>query len=152
MRYIISNTLSSAALLLCSASLVPMVLATPALADAPKVVTDIPPVHSLVALVMGDLGQPELLLKPGASEHHFQLRPSQARALSEADLVVLIGPELTPWIEKSLALRAEGAAALALLAAEGTYLQDYPAHHDAHDHDHKHEHGHAHDHGHDHGH
>ena len=58
--------------------------ATPALAEVPQVVTDIPPVHSLVAQVMGDLGQPELLLAKGADEHDFQLRPSQAGAVAGA--------------------------------------------------------------------
>ncbi|WP_092898484.1 zinc ABC transporter substrate-binding protein [Rhodobacter sp. 24-YEA-8] len=152
MRYIISNTLSSAAILLGSAALLPAAFATAAFAEVPKVVTDIPPVHSLVAAVMGDLGQPDLLLEPGASEHHFQLRPSQARALSAADLVVLIGPELTPWIEQPLALRPSGAAVLGLLATKGTHLQDYAKDGDAEEHDHDHGHDHAHDHDHDHNH
>ncbi|MBJ2151484.1 zinc ABC transporter substrate-binding protein [Paracoccus sp. IB05] len=153
MRYIISNTLSSAAILLGSAALLPAALATAAFAEVPKVVTDIPPVHALVAAVMGDLGQPDLLLEPGASEHHFQLRPSQARALSAADLVVLIGPELTPWIEQPLALRPSGAAVLGLLAAKGTHLQNYGTNGDAegHDHDHGNDQEHSHEDGHDHG-
>ena len=33
---------------------------------------------------MGDLGTPELLLEKGASEHDFQLRPSQAAGLADA--------------------------------------------------------------------
>ena len=40
-------------------------LASPSLAEVPKVVTDIPPVHSLVAQVMGDLGRPAGLLAQG---------------------------------------------------------------------------------------
>ena len=132
MRYIITAILAS----------------TPALAEVPSVVTDIPPVHALVAQVMGDLGQPELLLGKGADEHDFQLRPSQAGAVAEAGLVVWIGPELTPWLETALETRPEGAASLALLDAEGTDLRTYadggePAekahddgeHEDAHDHD-----------------
>ncbi len=139
MRYIISLVMASAASLPFAA-----------LAEVPKVVTDIPPVHSLVSLVMGDLGQPELLLEPGASEHHFQLRPSQARAVAGADLVVWVGPELTPWLERPLGLRPEGADTLGLLATDGTERQDYLGGDDDHDHDHGHDHNH--DHGHDHGH
>lgn len=101
--------------------------ATPALAEVPKVVTDIPPVHALVAQVMGDLGQPELLLAKGADEHDFQLRPSQAGAVADADLVVWIGPELTPWLDSALVSRPEGAAALALLDAEATMRRPYGA-------------------------
>ena len=42
---------------------------TPALADAPRVATDIPPVHFLAAMVMEGVGTPDLLLPPGASPH-----------------------------------------------------------------------------------
>ena len=101
--------------------------ASPALAEVPRVVTDIPPVQSLVAQVMGDLGTPDLLLAKGADEHDFQLKPSQAGAVADADLVVWIGPELTPWLESALETRSEGAAALALLDAEGTMRRDYAA-------------------------
>ncbi|MFM7444699.1 MAG: zinc ABC transporter substrate-binding protein [Tabrizicola sp.] len=101
--------------------------ATPALAEVPKVVTDIPPVHALVAQVMGDLGQPELLLAKGADEHDFQLKPSQAGAVADADLVVWIGPELTPWLDGAMDSRPEGAAALALLDADGTMRRAYGA-------------------------
>jgi zinc transport system substrate-binding protein len=137
--------------------------ATPALAEVPSVVTDIPPVHALVAQVMGDLGQPELLLAKGADEHDFQLRPSQAGAVADAGLVVWIGPELTPWLDGALEARPEGAAALALLDAEGTVRRAYGEAKDAegheeelgHEDEHAHEEGHAdeakedgHDHGH----
>ncbi len=104
-----------------------LLAASPALADVPRVVTDIPPVHALVAQVMGDLGQPELLLARGADEHEFQLKPSQAGAVADADLVVWIGPELTPWLDSALEARLEGAAALGLLDANGTMLRDYAA-------------------------
>ncbi len=106
-----------------------LLAASPALAEVPRVVTDIPPVHSLVAQVMGDLGQPELLLAKGADEHDFQLKPSQAGAVADADLVVWIGPELTPWLESALETRPEGVAALALLDAEGTMVQAFGAGH-----------------------
>lgn len=99
--------------------------ATPALAEVPKVVTDIPPVHALVAQVMGDLGAPELLLAKGADEHDFQLKPSQAGAVADSDLVVWVGPELTPWLDGAMDTRPDGAAALALLDAEGTMRRAY---------------------------
>ena len=131
---------------------------TPALADVPEVVTDIPPVHALVAEVMGDLGQPVLLLERGADEHDFQLRPSQAAAVAGSDLVVWIGPELTPWLDSAMDARPEGASALALLAAEGTITRAYAdagGEHEAEGHDHDteghdhaeegHDHGHSHD-------
>lgn len=136
MRYIISQTLASLTLTL-----------GPACAAVPVVITDIPPVHALVAQVMGDLGQAELLLPPGASEHDFQLRPSQASALESADLLIWVGPELTPWLDHAAqSLRPKGAQ-LALLDASETIARAYapdgahdPEHeakeagHDDHDH------------------
>ncbi|MGA0540807.1 zinc ABC transporter substrate-binding protein [Neotabrizicola sp. VNH66] len=150
MRYIISALLTSTApLVLAPVVLAPTLLATAAQAEVPKVVTDIPPVHSIVAAVMGDLGQPVLLLDKGASEHHFQLRPSQAAQLSEAGLVVYVGPTLTPWLAAPLASLGNGAAQLELLAVPGTHLQDYGATSEDHDgHDHAEEAGHD-DHDHD---
>lgn len=115
MRYLISAVMASA----------PALFPTLARAEVPQVVTDIPPVHSLVAQVMGELGSPMLLLEPGADEHSFQLRPSQAAAVAEAGLVVWIGPELTPWLDSALEGRPEGAPSLALLDAEGTLRRDY---------------------------
>jgi zinc transport system substrate-binding protein len=91
-------------------------LLTPAWAwAAPRVLTDIAPVHSLVSMVMGDLGTPELLIEGSSDPHHFQFRPSQARALAKADLVVWVGPELTPWLVDHVAALSPDAKSLALL-------------------------------------
>ena len=139
-------------------------MATPIAAQDVKVVTDLSVTHSLVSMVMGDVGQADLMLDRGGDPHSFQLRPSQARALSEADLIFWIGEELTPWMARALSgIEAQGEV-VTLINAEGLHLQDF-AHghdhghgHDDHDHsddhdDHGHDdHGHSHDdegHGHD---
>ncbi|KFI32962.1 zinc ABC transporter substrate-binding protein [Haematobacter missouriensis] len=112
-------------------------LAAPATA-APTVVTDIPPVHSLAAQVMEGVAEPVLLLDRGADAHDFQLRPSQARALGSADLVVWIGPEMSPWMERGIGKTP----ALALLRTPGTEVRSFGEedHADDHDHDHDHDH------------
>ncbi|HEY9009560.1 MAG TPA: zinc ABC transporter substrate-binding protein, partial [Devosia sp.] len=56
----------------------------PALAEVPKVVATIKPIHSLVAAVMGDLGTPSLIVRGVASPHTYSLKPSEARALAAA--------------------------------------------------------------------
>lgn len=111
MRYIISSVLS--------------MLAVPALADVPRVITDIPPVYGLVATVMGDLGQPVLLLNKGAGAHDFQLRPSQMVDIAGADLAVWIGPQMTPWFERALGGADEDLTSLVLMDAAGTHLQEF---------------------------
>jgi zinc transport system substrate-binding protein len=108
--------------------------AAPLFAEVPRVVTDMPPVHALVAEVMGDLGQPDLLLDRGANAHAFQLRPSQAQALADAGLVVWIGPEMTPWLDRTMDGLGSGIPQLRLLAAPGTFTLAYGE--DEHDHDH----------------
>lgn len=106
--------------------IIALLLTTTAVAaEVPVVVTDIPPVHSLAAAVMEGVGSPELLLEKGASEHHYQLKPSQAASIAEASLVIWIGPTLTPWLEKPLANRPEGAAVIALLDLPETHRQAY---------------------------
>ena len=114
-------------------------LPLPALAEVPRVITDIPPVYGLVAQVMGDLGAPVLLLEKGADEHDFQLRPSQMRDIASADVAVWIGPELTPWMERALEGATGEMASLPLLVVKGTALLEFGAaddHGDDHDHDH----------------
>lgn len=136
-------------------------LAAPALAEVPKVVADLPATASLVQSVLGDLGEVDLLLPKGADAHHHQLRPSDARALQGAELLVWIGPEMTPWLDHAGEALGGEAQQLRLLQASGTHLQDFgpAAADDDHDHahdDHDHDHqgqadhaeadGHAHDH------
>lgn len=109
------------ALMVCAATIAP---AFSARAEVPHVVTDLPPVHALVAAVMGALGQPDLLADKGANAHNFQMRPSQAAGLQAADLVVWIGPEMTPWLERALQGIPAGAE-LRLLADPGTRLRHF---------------------------
>ena len=90
-----------------------------AAAEVPHVMTDIAPVYSLVSQVMGDLGQPDLLLPPGADPHSFALRPSDAQRLTQADMVFWIGEGLTPWLEEPLATLAPNAMQREFLATEG---------------------------------
>lgn len=125
-------------------------------AEVPSVAADIPPVHSLVAQVMGDLGTPDLLVRPGASPHGYALRPSEAAALEQADAVFWMGEGLEPWLETAIDALAAGAVSVELGEVEGTTRLDTRegATFEAHDHDHEddHDHDHGHDHEDDHGH
>ena len=91
-----------------------------AYADTPQVAVDIAPVHSLVARVMDGVGTPDLIIQSGASPHEYSLRPSEAAALQNADLVFWIGPDLTPWLTDTIETLAPDAAVTALMEADGT--------------------------------
>ncbi len=121
-----------------------VLLCLPAVAQADnlRIVVDVPPVHSLVAQVMGDVGAPELLTKPGSSPHGHALRPSEAQRLQAADMIVWLGPDMSPWLNEALKEMAPNAASLPLLVAEGTtLLAKRGAHHHDHSEDaHKNEH------------
>ena len=80
------------------ASLVPFGLS----AQTPNVVVSLKPIHSLVAGVMGEAGKPRLLLKGTASPHTYQLRPSDARALSDADLIVWVGESMETFLHRAV--------------------------------------------------
>ena len=143
---------------LFSLSLGACLLSGTALADVPRVAVDIAPVHSLVARVMDGVGTPDLIIQPGGSPHEYSLRPSEAGALQDADIVVWIGPDLTPWMADAVGTLAGDATVLTLLEAEeterlpfreGALFEAHVHGGEGHDHDHDHDHDHAHD---DHGH
>ncbi|MEP2731849.1 zinc ABC transporter substrate-binding protein [Tateyamaria sp.] len=116
------------------------VCANGAWAEVPRVSVDIAPVHSIVAAVMGELGQPDLIVPPGASPHGYSMRPSEARALDQADLVFWMGSGLSPWLEGSIESLAGDATALDLLARPETQVLEVRdgATFEADDHDHGH--------------
>jgi zinc transport system substrate-binding protein len=123
-------------------SLISLIIPFATAANTPKVAVDIAPVHSLVTQVMEGVGRPELLIQPEASPHNYSLRPSEAEALSEADVVFWVSEELTPWLEKSLENMAASALKVEMLNIEGTTVHAYRegATFEVHDHHHGDEH------------
>ena len=94
-------------------------------AEVPRVVTDIAPIHSLVAMVMDGVGEPGLLIPQNASPHEYAMRPSEAKALQEANLVVYLGHDMTPWMEPLFETVAASADALDLSKVDGVLQLSY---------------------------
>ena len=67
---------------------------------SPVVAVTIKPLHSLVAGVMKGVGQPLLVMRSNASPHHYSLKPSERRALADAELVFWIGAELEAFMPR----------------------------------------------------
>ncbi|WP_322988721.1 zinc ABC transporter substrate-binding protein [Hoeflea sp.] len=122
---------------------------TPASAE-PRVVASIKPVHSLVAAVMEGVGTPELIVGGAASPHSYALKPSQAQALENAELIFWVGPNFETFLEKPIETIAKNAHTITLMEAEGLHKLPFraggafEAHvhsdgdtdgHDVHDHD-----------------
>lgn len=86
---------------------------------APQVVVSIKPIHSLVAAVMQGVGEPSLIVEGAASPHTYSLKPSNARALENADVVFWVGPGLEAFLEKPLDALAGEAKVVELEDAPG---------------------------------
>ena len=71
-------------------------------AQATEVIVSIKPVHSLVSGVMGETGEPGLMVTGAASPHTYQMRPSEAQALNTADLIVWIGENMEMFLERPI--------------------------------------------------
>jgi len=75
------------------------------------------PVADLVRQVAGESADVRAVLAAGADPHEYEPRPSDARALAEADLVVRAGGEVDAWLEELLEASGGEAERLVLLDA-----------------------------------
>lgn len=129
--------------------------ALPAAAEPPKVMASIQPLHSLVAAVMKGVAEPGLVVSGAQSEHTYALKPSDARALQAARVVVLVDENYETFLAKPLKNRKDSLDVIALADLPGARVlptrkgglweedDDHDGHkgHDDKDHDH---HGHHH--------
>ena len=100
-----------------------LLLTASAGAETPlKIAASILPVHSLVSAVTGDIVAPTLVLPGSSSPHFHQLRPSQVRALHDADLVFWIGPEMETFLVRSMAALAAETRVISLMDSPGLHL------------------------------
>ena len=128
--------LAATALALCLA-------ASPALAQ-PKVIASVVPVHGIVTAVMGETGQPELLLSGAMSEHRATYTPQQIADLGKADLVFIVGQGLEAKLSQisgSEAVNGKRFVELSTVPGIATHPIREGGAWEAHDHDHDHDHG-----------
>ena len=69
-----------------------------------KIVATIKPVHSLATMAAEalKLSPPQLLLEGAADPHHFSLKPSQAKMLEKADLVLFASEQIETFLQKQV--------------------------------------------------
>lgn len=116
-------------------------LMAPAQAEV-KVLTSIKPLQLIAAAVQDGVGTPDVLLPPGASPHHYALRPSDVRKVAQVDLLYWIGPDMEGFLPRVLGSRSKPTVAVQNLAGlqlrhfgEDSHSHEEGA--DEHDHDHR---------------
>jgi len=108
--------------LLPALALIWLLNASPANADGINVVVSIKPVHSLVAAVMVGVDTPHLLVKGAGSPHAFALKPSDARALQNAQVVFWMGKGMETFLTGPIGSVATNAQIVSLAATPDIVL------------------------------
>lgn len=109
-----------------------------------RVVVTIPPLLWPVQQILGEgpgavPAEITLLLKPGLSEHGFELTPSQINAVRSADIVVMAGHALEPRVEELLKSAPNPArSVVSFEGLPGTLPLGLEHQHCDHDHEHAH--------------
>ncbi|PSS57417.1 zinc ABC transporter substrate-binding protein [Pseudomonas sp. BBP2017] len=107
-----------------------------------RVLTSIKPLQQIAAAVQDGVGSPEVLLPPGASPHHYALRPSDVRRVADVELLYWIGPDMEGFLPRVLKGRSKPSVAVQDLPGlhlrhfgEDSHSHDEEG--DDHDHDHR---------------
>ena len=118
-----------------------------------KVVASIKPIHSLVSYVMDGVGKPDVIVDGYNSPHGFSLKPSHAKMIENADLIIWVGEDLEAFLEKPLNTIAKKAVNIEIMNLSGIQKLKFREKnifegHDDHGHGHKEkkhdDHGHGH--------
>ncbi|MBA1203920.1 zinc ABC transporter substrate-binding protein ZnuA [Pseudomonas capeferrum] len=113
-----------------------------------RVLTSIKPLQQIAAAVQEGVGSPDVLLPPGASPHHYALRPSDVRRVADADLLYWIGPDMENFLPRVLGTRSKPSVAVQSLPQMQLrhFGEDSHSHEQAHEDAHQAHDGHDHDH------
>ncbi|MCY4109271.1 MAG: metal ABC transporter substrate-binding protein, partial [Chloroflexi bacterium] len=103
-----------------------------------KVVASIYPLGYFAERIGGDRVEVEVLIGPGVEAHGFEPATSHLRSIEAADVIVMNGLELEPWLERALEALGDDAAGIVVEAADATQAIEGFEH--GHDHGHEDEH------------
>ncbi len=135
-------------------SVIIVLLATISMSKAEvKVVASIKPIYSLASYVMDGVGKPNLIVDGYNSPHGFSLKPSHAKMIENANLIIWVGEALEAFLEKPLNTIAKKAVNVEIMDLSGIKKLEFREKNIFEDHE---DHGHGHkekshdDHGHGH--
>jgi zinc transport system substrate-binding protein len=123
----------------------------PGSADRPSVVTAFYPLQWLTEQVGGSAVNVSSLAPKGAEPHDLTLDAKGLERLRDADVVVYLGEDFQPEVQKAIDQLPASVKRVDALAAPGVDLLAVPAGKEDDDHEHTHDHEHDHDHGDEHG-
>ncbi len=115
--------------------------------SADQVVATIKPVHSLVSAVMAGVGEPHLIMRGASSPHTYNLRPSDAARLQNAQVVFLIGEGVETALMRPIAALTGKARVIEFAEVRGIVRRPFREGGAFEPHEHEHEDEHGHDHG-----
>jgi zinc transport system substrate-binding protein len=96
-----------------------------------RVLASIKPLQLIAAAVQDGVGTPEVLLPPGASPHHYALRPSDVRRVREVELLYWVGADLESFLPRVLEARDKSSVAVQDLP--GMQLRHFGEEHEEHE-------------------
>ena len=110
--------------------------------ESDRVIVSIKPLHSLVAGVLGDTGEAELLVDGVVSPHHMQLKPSQIKSMQAAHIIFYIDDSFETFLSNIFNILPDNVLKVAMVDNTELTLLPYRKGKDWEKHDH---HGHGHD-------
>ncbi|MES2819245.1 MAG: zinc ABC transporter substrate-binding protein [Pseudomonadota bacterium] len=116
---------------LCVAFLAYLALGSGQVLAEVRLLTSIKPLQLIAAAVQDGVGQPEVLLPPGASPHHYALRPSDVRRVREIELLYWVGPDLESFLPR--VLQGRDKPSLAVQTLPGLTLRHFGEEHEEHE-------------------
>jgi len=109
--------------------------------QADTVIASVKPLTLIASELLVDVAEVDTLLPDGASPHDFALRPSDRKRLNSADLLIWVGPEIEPYLEK--VIDASQVEHMAMRKGHADHDDDKHSHEEHHDeqkgHEDKHE-------------
>ena len=110
--------------------------------ESNRVIVSIKPLHSLVAGVLGDTGEAELLVDGVVSPHHMQLKPSQIKSMQAAHIIFYIDDSFETFLANVFDILSDDVLKVPMIDNVELTLLPYRKGKDWEEHDHHHdEHG-----------
>jgi len=99
--------------------------------QADTVIASVKPLTLIASELLVDVAEVDTLLPDGASPHDFALRPSDRKRLNSADLLIWVGPEIEPYLEK--VIDASQVEHMAMRKGHADHDDDKHSHEEHHD-------------------